>query len=146
MMKILVINGPNLNMLGIREPGIYGKTDYNALCDYIKEEASKMGDVSVELFQSNHEGTIIDKIQEAYGVSDGIVLNAGAYTHYSYAILDALKAVGIPTAEVHISDIHAREEFRHNSVIKAACCVQICGKGIAGYVEAINYLRDNYKK
>jgi 3-dehydroquinate dehydratase-2 len=146
MMKILVINGPNLNMLGIREPGIYGKTDYNALCDYIKEEASKMGDVSVELFQSNHEGAIIDKIQEAYGVSDGIVLNAGAYTHYSYAILDALKAVGIPTAEVHISDIHAREEFRHNSVIKAACCVQICGKGIAGYVEAINYLRDSYKK
>jgi 3-dehydroquinate dehydratase-2 len=145
-MKILVINGPNLNMLGIREPGIYGKTDYNALCDYIKEEASKMGDVSVELFQSNHEGAIIDKIQEAYGVADGIVLNAGAYTHYSYAILDALKAVGIPTAEVHISDIHAREEFRHNSVIKAACCVQICGKGIAGYVEAINYLRDNYKK
>lgn len=146
MMKILVINGPNLNMLGIREPGIYGKTDYNALCDYVKEEVSKMGDVSVELFQSNHEGAIIDKIQEAYGVSDGIVLNAGAYTHYSYAILDALKAVGIPTAEVHISDIHAREEFRHNSVIKAACCVQICGKGIAGYVEAINYLRDNYKK
>jgi 3-dehydroquinate dehydratase-2 len=146
MMKILVINGPNLNMLGIREPGIYGKTDYNALCDYIKEAVSKMGDVSVELFQSNHEGAIIDKIQEAYGVADGIVLNAGAYTHYSYAILDALKAVGIPTAEVHISDIHAREEFRHNSVIKAACCVQICGKGIAGYVEAINYLRDNYKK
>ncbi len=146
MMKILVINGPNLNMLGIREPGIYGKTEYNALCDYIKEEVSKMGDVSVELFQSNHEGAIIDKIQEAYGVADGIVLNAGAYTHYSYAILDALKAVGIPTAEVHISDIHAREEFRHNSVIKAACCVQICGKGIAGYVEAINYLRDNYKK
>jgi 3-dehydroquinate dehydratase-2 len=146
MMKILVINGPNLNMLGIREPGIYGKTDYNALCDYIKEEVSKMGDVSVELFQSNHEGAIIDKIQEAYGVADGIVLNAGAYTHYSYAILDALKAVGIPTAEVHISDIHAREEFRHNSVIKAACCVQIFGKGIAGYVEAINYLRDNYKK
>ena len=146
MMKILVINGPNLNMLGIREPGIYGKTDYNALCDYVKEEASKMGDVSVELFQSNHEGAIIDKIQEAYGVADGIVLNAGAYTHYSYAILDALKAVGIPTAEVHISDIHAREEFRHNSVIKAACCVQICGKGIAGYVEAINYLRENYNK
>ena len=146
MMKILVINGPNLNMLGIREPGIYGKTDYKALCDYVKEEASKMGDVSVELFQSNHEGAIIDKIQEAYGVFDGIVLNAGAYTHYSYAILDALKAVGIPTAEVHISDIHAREEFRHNSVIKAACCVQICGKGIAGYVEAINYLRENYNK
>ena len=146
MMKILVINGPNLNMLGIREPGIYGKTDYNALCDYVKEEVSKMGDVSVELFQSNHEGAIIDKIQEAYGVADGIVLNAGAYTHYSYAILDALKAVGIPTAEVHISDIHAREEFRHNSVIKAACCVQICGKGIAGYVEAINYLRENYNK
>ena len=146
MMKILVINGPNLNMLGIREPGIYGKTDYNALCDYVKEEASKMDDVSVELFQSNHEGAIIDKIQEAYGVFDGIVLNAGAYTHYSYAILDALKAVGIPTAEVHISDIHAREEFRHNSVIKAACCVQICGKGIAGYVEAINYLRENYNK
>ena len=132
MMKILVINGPNLNMLGIREPGIYGKTDYNALCDYVKEVVSKMGDVSVELFQSNHEGAI--------------VLNAGAYTHYSYAILDALKAVGIPTAEVHISDIHAREEFRHNSVIKAACCVQICGKGIAGYVEAINYLRENYNK
>ena len=146
MMKILVINGPNLNMLGIREPGIYGKNDYKALCDYVKEEASKMGDVSVEFFQSNHEGAIIDKIQEAYGVFDGIVLNAGAYTHYSYAILDALKAVGIPTAEVHISDIHAREEFRHNSVIKAACCVQICGKGIAGYVEAINYLRENYNK
>ena len=140
MMKILVINGPNLNMLGIREPGIYGKTDYNALCDYVKEEASKMGDVSVELFQSNHEGAIIDKIQEAYGVFDGIVLNAGAYTHYSYAILDALKAVAIPAVEVHISAVNERESFRQVSYAGMACFETFAGYGFNGYVMAINAL------
>lgn len=138
-MKILVINGPNLNMLGIREPSVYGRTDYAGLCAYIKEECAGIG-AEVKLFQSNHEGAIVDEIQAAYGVFDGIVINAGAYTHYSYAILDALKAVGIPAVEVHISDIYAREEFRHVSVIRPACIEQICGKGIEGYADAVKLL------
>ena len=139
-MKILVINGPNLNMLGLREPGIYGKRDYNSLCDYIREKSAAMEDIEVKLFQSNHEGAIVDEIQAAYGVFDGIVINAGAYTHYSIAILDAMKSVSIPAVEVHISDIQSREEFRHVSYIKPACLLQICGKGFDGYIEAIEYL------
>ena len=139
MYSILVINGPNLNMLGIREPSIYGQADYNGLCEYIKNACVSLP-VSLDFFQSNHEGAIIDRIQEGYGKIDGIVINAGAYTHYSYAIFDALNSVGIPTVEVHISDIHAREEFRHISVIRPACLAQICGKGFAGYVEAIELL------
>lgn len=135
---ILVINGPNLNFLGVREPDIYGKQDYDALLQLIETEAKKR-DVEVQLFQSNHEGAIIDRIQQAYldGVQ-GIVINPGAYTHYSYAIHDALKAFFEPKIEVHISDIHAREEFRRISVTAPACDEQICGKGFDGYVMAMD--------
>ena len=138
-MKILVINGPNLNMLGIREPDIYGKTTYTDLCEVIKTHCAQKG-VAVELYQSNHEGDLVDKIQSAYGVFDGIVINPGAYTHTSIAILDAVKAVGIPTVEVHISDVDAREPFRAVSYIRLACAVTISGRGIAGYTDAIDYL------
>ena len=143
--RVLIINGPNLNMTGLREPEIYGSETLSDINASVRTYANAMK-IECDFFQSNCEGEIITKIHEVLDTYDGCIINAGAYTHYSYAILDALKAVGIPTAEVHISDIHAREEFRHNSVIKAACCVQICGKGIAGYVEAINYLRENYNK
>ena len=138
-MKILVINGPNLNMLGIREPDIYGKSTYADLVALIKEHAEKIG-VCVECFQSNHEGFIVDKIQEAYGNTDGIVINPGAYTHTSVAILDALKSVGIPAVEVHISDVDAREEFRKLSYVSLYCQKRITGKGFAGYLEAMDYL------
>lgn len=139
MYNILIINGPNLNMLGIREPSVYGSADYNGLCNFIRAACASLP-VSLSFLQSNHEGAIIDRIQEAYGNTDGIVINAGAYTHYSYAILDALKAVMIPAVEVHISDIHAREEFRHRSVILPACLAQISGKGFDGYPEAVKLL------
>lgn len=135
-LKFLVINGPNLNMLGIREPGIYGNFTYPMLCDFIKEKADAMG-IETSFFQSNHEGDIIDKIHEAYQKFDGIVINPGAFTHYSYAILDALKAVAIPTAEIHISDVNEREEFRKISVVRPACCVCISGRGYDGYVDAV---------
>lgn len=138
-MKFLVINGPNLNLLGIREPGIYGENSYVALVSRIESAARGMG-VEVECFQSNHEGEIIDRIHAAMGVFDGIIINPGAYTHYSYAILDALKAVNLPTVEVHISNIHKREEFRHTSVTAAACDGQICGLGFYGYTAALVYL------
>ena len=138
-MKFLVINGPNLNLLGIREPGIYGGGTYDALVSRIESAARGMG-VEVECFQSNHEGEIIDRIHAAMGVFDGIIINPGAYTHYSYAILDALKAVNLPTVEVHISNIHKREEFRHASVTAAACDGQICGLGFYGYTAALVYL------
>ena len=115
-MKLLVINGPNLNMLGIREPNIYGRQDYNALCELIRETCRGLG-IQVEIFQSNHEGAIVDRIQEAYGREDGIVINPAAYTHTSVAILDALKAVNLPACEVHLSNIYEREEFRHHSYI-----------------------------
>ncbi len=138
-LNFLVINGPNLNLLGIREPDIYGKMTYPALCSYIEKQANQFG-IDTTFFQSNHEGAIIDKIHEAYHKNDGIIINAGAYTHYSYAILDALKAVGIPTAEVHISDINSRESFRSISVIRPACCVCISGRGYEGYVDAIKEL------
>ena len=140
-LKFLVINGPNLNMLGIREPGIYGNMTYPNLCDFIKEQADIM-DIDTVFFQSNHEGAIIDEIHAAYQKIDGIIINAGAFTHYSYAILDALKAVSIPTAEVHISDIDSREKFRQVSVIRPACCVFIAGRGYQGYIDAVKDLSD----
>lgn len=142
-MKIRVINGPNLNMLGIREPGIYGQESYPALCARVRQYAAQVG-VEVRLFQSNHEGALVDEIQSAYGEADGIVINPGAYTHTSIALLDAVKAVGIPTVEVHISDVAAREEFRQVSYIRAACVKTISGHGTAGYTEAIRYLLDHY--
>ena len=138
-MKILVINGANMNMLGRREPDIYGKEDYAALCARIYEHAQSRG-VAVECFQSNHEGAIIDAIQEADTAFDGIVINPGAYTHYSYAIHDALKAVSIPAVEVHMSDIQKREEFRHLSVTAPACIAQIRGHGFESYSMAIDML------
>ena len=138
-MKFLVINGPNLNLLGSREPGVYGSDSYEALVQRIRASAASMN-AKVEIFQSNHEGEIIDKLHEARGSFDGIIINPGAYTHYSYAILDALKAVDLPAVEVHISNIHKREEFRHRSVTAAGCDGQICGLGHFGYVAAMGYL------
>lgn len=138
-MKILVINGPNLNMLGIREPGIYGSETYATLLDKISAHAEKRG-VSAEFFQSNHEGALVDRIQEAFGNTDGIVINPGAYTHTSIALLDALKAVGIPAVEVHISDVSKREEFRSVSYIRAACIGSVIGHGTDGYLEAMDML------
>lgn len=143
-MKILVINGPNLNMLGIREPDIYGRKTYDDLLSYIKEEAEKLG-VTVEFYQSNHEGDIVDKIQSAYGNTDGIVINPAAYTHTSIAIPDALKAVGIPTVEVHISDISSREAFRRVSYVSPVALKTIAGKGFEGYILAINELISHCK-
>ena len=137
-MKILVINGPNLNMLGIREPEIYGKQDFKALEAYIKSSAEELGH-TVTLFQSNHEGEIVDVIQSAYGVFDGIVINPAAYTHTSVAILDALSAVAIPTVEVHLSDISAREEFRRHSYVSMIAKKTICGFGFEGYRKALEY-------
>ncbi|MBD7915774.1 type II 3-dehydroquinate dehydratase [Clostridium sp. Sa3CUN1] len=136
-MKILVINGPNLNMVGIREKGIYGTRDFQDICDYIKKEGQKRN-IDIELYQSNIEGEIINEIHKAYYEKyDGIIINPGAYTHYSYAIFDAIKAVNINTVEVHLSNIHAREEFRHKSVIAPACIGQICGFKEFGYVMAM---------
>lgn len=143
-MKILVINGPNINMLGIREPGIYGNENYETLCSRIKDFADRKG-VNVEIYQSNHEGCLVDEIQNAYGSVDGIVINPGAYTHTSIALLDAVKAVGIPTVEVHISDVEKRENFRQISYIRQACVKTITGHGIAGYTEAMEFLVDEYK-
>ena len=137
-MKLLVINGPNLNMLGIREPDIYGKRNFEALEDFIRSSADAIGH-SVTLFQSNHEGAIVDVIQQAYGVYDGIIINPAAYTHTSVAILDALKAVGIPTVEVHLSDINEREEFRKHSFVSMVAEKTICGLGFDGYKVALEY-------
>ena len=142
-MKILVINGPNINMLGIREPDIYGSDNYKKLCSQV-EEYSKLKGFEVKLYQSNHEGDLVDEIQAAFGVFEGIVINPAAYTHTSIAILDALKAVGIPTVEVHISDVSKREDFRQISYVRAACKKTICGHGIKGYIEAIDFLLENY--
>lgn len=136
-MKILVINGPNINFLGIREKSIYGAENYEALCNYIKQEADKLGVDNIEILQSNFEGEIIGYIQDAYEKYDGIVINPGAYTHYSIAIYDAIKSVSIKTVEVHISNIHEREEFRRKSVTAPACIGQICGFGFYGYIMAI---------
>lgn len=135
-MKILVVNGPNINLLGIREKNIYGTLDYSALCEKIKGFAKEI-DTDVVIKQSNYEGEIVEFIQKALGEFDGIVINPAAYTHYSVAILDALKAVNLPTVEVHISNIHKREEFRHKSVTVAGCSGQICGLGIYGYKLAL---------
>ena len=140
-MKILVINGPNLNMLGIREPGIYGKNTFADLLALL-DETSRAENIEIKQFQSNHEGALVDAIQAAYGQYDGIVINPAAYTHTSVAILDALKAVSIPSVEVHISDVDAREPFRQISYAGLACCKTIKGHGLAGYREAILYLRD----
>ena len=138
-MKILVINGPNLNMLGIREPDIYGRETYADLLEKIRKHAAETG-TEVTFFQSNHEGDLVDAIQAAYGVQDGIILNPGAYTHTSVALLDALKAVGIRTVEVHISDVDEREEFRRISYVRAACEKTISGHGTDGYLEAMDTL------
>ena len=140
-MNILVINGPNLNMLGIREPEIYGKATYADLCALIEAHAEKRG-ISVTLYQSNHEGALIDAIQQAWGNQDGIVINPGAYTHTSIALHDALKAVSIPAVEVHISDPDTREEFRKVSYVRAACVKTIKGHGFDGYLEAMDYLAE----
>lgn len=137
-MKLLVINGPNLNMLGIREPDIYGKNTYEELVRLI-EKTCEQKSIEVEIYQSNTEGFIVDKIQQAYGKKDGIIINPAAYTHTSIAILDALKATGIETVEVHLSDINSREEFRKHSYVSLAAAKTICGKGFDGYVEAIEY-------
>ena len=139
-MKILVLNGPNINMLGIREPGIYGKNTFADLLDLL-EGTAKEEDIEIEQYQSNHEGYLVDKIQEAYGKFDGIVINPAAYTHTSVAILDALKSVGIPTVEVHISDVSKREDFRQISYARLACCKTIMGHGLEGYREAILHLK-----
>ena len=138
-MKILVINGPNINMLGIREPDIYGKKTFQDLLQLLHDTAQTLN-IEVEQYQSNHEGDLVDKIQWAYGKIDGIVINPAAYTHTSVAILDALKSVGIPAVEVHISDVDARESFRQISYAGHACCKTIKGHGLEGYREAIVYL------
>ena len=138
-MKILVINGPNINMLGIREPEHYGKETYSDLVSKIQKHCD-MKNVDVKIFQSNHEGDLVDEIQNAYGNADGIVINPGAYTHTSIAILDAVKSVNIPTVEVHISKVEEREDFRQISYIRLACIKTITGHGTDGYLEAIDYL------
>ena len=142
-MKILVLNGPNLNMLGIREPAIYGKKTFADLLALIEKTAQEE-DLEISQYQSNHEGDLVDKIQWAYGKIDGIVINPAAYTHTSVAILDALKAVGIPAVEVHISDVDAREPFRQSSYAGMACVHTIKGHGFEGYREAILYLKEHY--
>ena len=140
-MKIFVINGPNLNMLGIREPDHYGRETYADLVEKIRRHCAEKG-IEVELYQSNHEGDLVDMIQSAYGNADGIVINPGAYTHTSIAILDAVQAVRIPTVEVHISKVEEREDFRQISYIRLACVKTITGHGTNGYLEAIDYLAE----
>lgn len=142
MKRILIVNGPNLNMLGIREPDIYGKKTYKDLCGMI-EEYAKERKIKVDFVQSNHEGDLVDAIQDAYGKADGIVINPAAYTHTSVALLDALKAVGIPAVEVHISDVDEREAFRRISYVRDACIACIKGHGFEGYTEAIDLLIAN---
>ena len=145
-MKILVINGPNMNMLGIRQPEIYGHETYEDLKKMISDEAEQLG-AEVGFFQSNHEGALVDAIQQAYfDRVDGIVINPAAYTHTSVALLDAVKAVGIPTVEVHVSDPDSREDFRHVSYLRAACVTTICGHGLAGYLEALRLLCERETK
>lgn len=142
-MKILVINGPNINMLGIREPGIYGKQSFTDLLSLLDDAAERLG-IEIEQYQSNHEGCIVDKIQEAYGKFQGIVINPAAYTHTSVAILDALKSVSIPAVEVHISDVDSRESFRQISYPGLYCEKTIKGQGLNGYIQAIEYLHHHY--
>lgn len=140
-MNVLVINGPNLNLLGIREPDLYGRQDYAALVSLVEETCAQAG-MTVEVFQSNHEGAIVDKIQQALGKFDGIVINPAAYTHTSVAILDALKAVALPAVEVHISDVSQREDFRQISYAGMACIKTYMGLGLEGYRQALLYLKD----
>jgi 3-dehydroquinate dehydratase-2 len=140
-MKILVLNGPNINMLGIREPGVYGSQSYAELLRLLEVWANELG-VEMEHYQSNHEGCLVDKIQAAYGIFDGIVINPAAYTHTSIAILDALKAVAIPAVEVHISDVKAREDFRQISYAGLACIKTIMGQGLDGYRQAMLFLTE----
>ena len=144
-MKLLIINGPNLNLLGLREPAIYGKQDYAQLCRFVLDACQEAG-VEGELFQSNHEGAIVDQIQAAYGKFDGIVINPAAYTHTSVAILDALKAVALPAVEVHLSDVSQRESFRQISYAGMACVKTYMGLGFEGYRQAILYLKDYLSK
>lgn len=144
-MNVLVINGPNLNMLGVREPALYGNKSYSDLVEYIESVAKEL-DIGVTVTQSNHEGAIVDVIQSAYGEYDGIVINAGAYTHTSVAILDALKAVGIPTAEVHLTDINRREDFRKVSYVGLYAEKRIMGAGFAGYKQALEYLKEKHNE
>ena len=138
-MKLLILNGPNLNLLGLREPDIYGRQNYAALVQFC-ESVCREEDISCKVFQSNHEGAIVDKIQQAYGKADGFVINPAAYTHTSVAILDALKAVAIPTVEVHISDVSRREDFRRRSYVRPACVATVMGRGFAGYLGAMDIL------
>ncbi len=142
-MKLLVLNGPNINMLGIREPGIYGKQTFSDLLQLLEDTGKKLG-VEVEQYQSNHEGCLVDKIQQAFGCTDGIVINPAAYTHTSVAILDALKAVSIPAVEVHISDVDSREAFRQISYAGMYCEKTIKGHGLEGYAMAMRYLWEKY--
>lgn len=142
MKKFLILNGPNLNMLGVREPGVYGGESYDALCRRLRDYAAARG-AEADCFQSNHEGELIDAIHRANGAYDAIIINPGALTHYSYALLDALKAVQVPAIEVHISNVHQREEFRHRSVTAPACVGQICGLGFYGYEAAMGYFLGN---
>lgn len=144
-MKFLIINGPNINMLGIREPSVYGRETFEDLQQLVRDTCGENG-ITCELFQSNHEGAIVDKIQEAYGKVDGIVINPAAYTHTSIAILDALKSVAIPAVEVHISDVKSREEFRQISYAGMACIKTYMGLGLDGYRQAILYLKDYLNK
>ena len=144
-MKILIINGPNLNFLGIREPEIYGKQDFNALINLCEETCARLG-IECETYQSNHEGDIVDRIQAAYGNTDGILINPAAYTHTSVALLDAVKAVSLPTVEVHISDPDSRDEFRKISFIRQACIATVKGKGFDGYVEGLELLKEYISK
>ena len=141
-MKVFVINGPNLNMLGLREPGVYGSSTYNDLVEMIKKHCAEIN-VEVDFFQSNHEGDLVDYIQKAYYEADGIVINPGAYTHTSVALLDAAKAVAKPLVEVHISDVSKREDFRQVSYISLAASKRIMGHGFNGYIEAIDYLAES---
>ena len=143
-MKILVINGPNINMLGIREPDIYGKNTFSDLLILLQKTAQELN-IDVEQYQSNHEGDLVDKIQSAYGCVDGIVINPAAYTHTSVAILDAVKSVSIPTVEVHISKVEEREDFRQISFVRLVCVKTITGHGTDGYLEAIDYLTEEYR-
>ena len=144
-MKLLILNGPNLNLLGLREPDIYGSRNYAALENFVRETCREEG-FECEVFQSNHEGVLVDQIQAAYGVFDGIVINPAAYTHTSVAILDALKAVGIPAVEVHLSDVSKREDFRQISFAGMACIKTYMGLGFDGYAEAIRYLKSYLAK
>ena len=144
-MKVLVINGPNLNLLGLREPALYGSQNFAALQEFIRESAREQG-IEVELFQSNHEGAIVDAIQGAYNRMDAILINPAAYTHTSVAILDALKAVALPTVEVHLTDISTREAFRQFSYVSLYAQRTICGLGFEGYRQGLQFLKENYDK